>query len=166
MNSGLQTSPLANLAKSDGTAEYLPGRGKPDSPPVIDEAMLTRLRLPALQSEMPENPLTQAQLDEKAHDLSARIAAIRHTEKGISHTEPLVKQLGLDTLDPELQPLRGSVQLIDNLYQTMFDTLPLTENLSHSLGNFKAAPGRTLPDGPCIFSRPATSRTPTGRTTE
>jgi hypothetical protein len=133
----LQTSPLANLAKSDGTAEYLPGRGKPDSPPVIDEAMLTRLRLPALQSEMPENPLTQAQLDEKAHDLSARIAAIRHTEKGISHTEPLVKQLGLDTLDPELQPLRGSVQLIDNLYQTMFDTLPLTENLSHSLGNLK-----------------------------
>ncbi|MDG1064594.1 MAG: DUF1631 family protein [Luminiphilus sp.] len=133
----LQASPLATLAKADGIAEYLPGRGKSESNPVVDEAMLARLRLPALQSEIPKNPLTEAQLNEKIHGLSLTIAAMRQTESGFSHTESLVNQLGLDNLDPELQPLKGSVQLIDNLYQTMFDTLPLTDNLGRSLGDLK-----------------------------
>ena len=32
--------------------------------------------------------------------------------------------------DSALEPLRGSVQLVDNLYQTMIDTLPLSDKLT------------------------------------
>ena len=136
-DTALATSPLASLAQQEGIAEYLPGRGQPHSRPVIDEAMLARLRLPALQSELSKDRLSEAELSEKADELSLKIAAIRRAGKAISSTEPLVNQLGLDTLDPSLQPLKGSVQLIDNLYQTMFDTLPLTEKLSRSIDNLK-----------------------------
>lgn len=133
----LAASPLEVVAQAAGTAEYLPGRGKLPFNPVVDEAMLARLRLPALQSESSKNPLSEAQLSEKADELALKIAAIRRTGKGVSHSEPLINQLGLDKLDASLQPLKGSVQLIDNLYQTMFDTLPLTEKVSRSLDNLK-----------------------------
>lgn len=131
------TSPLVTLSRMQGFTEYLPGRSSSSENPTIDAAMLARLRLPALPSEQPEKPLSEAQLSEKAAEMAQTIAAVRRTGEGISHLEPLVNQLGLDKLDASLSPLKGSVQLIDNLYRTMFDTLPLSDKVSRSFGNLK-----------------------------
>ena len=136
-DTALAKSPLTSLAQEEGIAEYLPGRGQTTSKPAIDEAMLARLRLPTLQSELPKDPLSDAELSEKADELALKIAAVRRAGGGISQSEPLVNQLGLDKIDASLLPLKGSVQLIDNLYQTMFDTLPLTEKVSRSIDNLK-----------------------------
>ena len=130
-------SSLVTLAQMEGFTEYLPGRSSSSEPPTIDAAMLARLRLPALPSEQPENPLSEAQLNEKAAEVAQTIAVLRQTGEGVSHSEPLVNQLGLDQLDASLQPLKGSVQLIDNLYRTMFDTLPLSDKVSRSFDNLK-----------------------------
>lgn len=131
------TSPLVTLSRMQGFAEYLPGRSSLSESPTIDAAMLARLRLPALPSEQPENPLSEAQLSEKAAEVARTIAAVRRTGEGVSHSKSLVNQLGLDQLDASLQPLKGSVQLIDDLYRTMFDTLPLSDKVSRSFGNLK-----------------------------
>ena len=129
--------PLVTLAHMAGVAEYLPGRSASPESPTIDAAMLARLRLPALPSEQPKNPLSEAQLREKAAEVAQTIAAVRRTGGKISHSEPLVDQLGLDQLDLSLQPLKGSVQLIDNLFRTMFDTLPLSDKVSRSFDTLK-----------------------------
>ena len=40
-------------------------------------------------------------------------------------------------MNPALASLRGSVELVDNLYTTMIDTLPLSEKLGQSLDSLK-----------------------------
>lgn len=131
-------SPLDNLAAEVGASEYLPGRGQLASYQTVDSGVLARLRAPAASNGRTVAPLAAAELAEQADALAQQIAAVRQSgELKLSGNKSLVEQLGLEKLDAALEPLRGSVQLVDNLYQTMIDTLPLSDNLSESLNNLK-----------------------------
>ena len=132
------SSPLDNLAAEVGATEYLPGRGHPASTQTVDGGTLARLRVPALGAGSGGAALPEAELAKQANDLAKQITAARQSgDLKITGTGSLVEQLGLDKLDAALEPLRGSVQLVDNLYQTMIDTLPLSDNLNDSLNNLK-----------------------------
>lgn len=132
------SSPLDNLAAEVGASEYLPGRGQLANYHTVDSGVLARLRAPVFSSGQTAAPLAAAELTQRADALAEQIAAIRQSgELKLTGNQSLVEQLGLEKLDGALEPLRGSVQLVDNLYQTMIDTLPLSDNLSESLNNLK-----------------------------
>ena len=134
----IPSSPLDSLAAEVGAAEYLPGRGHPASSQTVDGGTLARLRLPTIGGEGSVTPLPPAELAKQADQLAEQIAAVRQSgDLVVTGKGSLVEQLGLDKLDAALAPLRGSVQLVDNLYQTMIDTLPLSTNLNQSLNNLK-----------------------------
>ena len=127
-------SPMDDVAGDIGSTDFLPGRGSQALNTTVDAGILERLRTPVLEAGQEYTPLSPAELAEKAQGIADQIAQLR--DQGVKATataEPLSKQLGLDQLGPEAEPLRGSVQMVDNLYQTMLDTLPLSDGMSDSI---------------------------------
>lgn len=131
-------SPLDEAADAAGTADFLPGRGSQAVNTTVDTDVLRRLRWGDDYGRGDVQPLSDAELSARATELAEQIAGLREQgKKATSGTQSLVELLGLDKLGPEAAPLRGSVQMVDNLYATMLDTLPLSEALAESLDTLK-----------------------------
>ncbi|MGD2006838.1 MAG: DUF1631 family protein [Cellvibrionales bacterium] len=136
--SDIPPSPLDSLAAEVGLTEFLPGRGQAAGGHTVDTAVLSRLRLPIDDTAGAGASLPEATLAQQADQLASQLASLRRSGKWeASNEQPLVAQLGLDQLNPALAPLRGSVELVDNLYTTMIDTLPLSDKLGQSLDTLK-----------------------------
>ena len=131
-------SPLDSLAAEAGQSEFLPGRSQAIGQQTVDSAMLSRLLVPVEDQSEANAALPDASLAEQAEKLAGQLADLRKSgEWRAAPDQPLAEQLGLDPLNPALAPLRGSVQLVDNLYSTMIDTLPLSAKLGGSLDALK-----------------------------
>ena len=130
-------SPLDEVASSGGHSDFLPGRGSQALNTTVDGGVLDRLRSGFGTQAADFEPLPPAELAARATELVNTVAALRMQGVRASEGQSLLEQLGLNELGPEAEPLRGSVQLVDNLYQTMIDTLPMSEGLSKSMHALK-----------------------------
>lgn len=131
------TSPLDDIAAEIGQTDYLPGRGSTGLGHVLDAAVLERLQSGSGYGG--EAPLLSPQeIRERSSQLAADIATLRQQGVVASSREgSLVEQLKLDTLGAEAEPLRASVQLVENLYGTFRDALNIGEGMADSIDLLK-----------------------------
>ncbi len=146
-------SALEQAAANAGSPDFLPGRGDQGLHTLIDGYTLDRVR--AQWGDSGIAPASAEVLAAQATAMANQIAALRNDGfMPANNGQPLVAQLGFDKLGAELEPVKGSVKLVDNLYETMRDTLPLSDNLASSLNALK------LPLAQLSLSEPTFYRNP------
>lgn len=146
-------SALEQAAAKEGSADFLPGRGDQGLHTLIDAYTLDRVR--AQWGDSGIAPASADTLAAQATAMANHIAALRHDGFiPANNGQPLMTQLGFDQLGAELDPVKGSVKLVNNLYETMRDTLPLSDKLATSLDSLK------LPLAQLSLSEPTFYRNP------
>ncbi len=146
-------STLEQAAANEGSPDFLPGRGDQGLHTLIDAYTLDRVR--AQWGDSGIAPASAETLAAQATAMANQIAALRNDGFiPADNGQPLVTQLGFDQLGAELEPVKGSVKLVDNLYETMRDTLPLSDTLASSLDALK------LPLAQLSLSEPTFYRNP------
>lgn len=113
---------------------YLPGR---KSQTGTRGALLEERRSSVLEHST-STDTGKADLEKKAVELSEHILSLR--KMGVTADRSLnsvVKQLELDQLGEDMAPITRSVELIDNLYNTIDQYLPLSEHLKTSINTVR-----------------------------
>ncbi len=130
-------SALDALAGDSGNVSYLPGRGDQQLGHTVDSEVINRLGSGAGYGGSAPL-LSPEELTAKSAELAGEIATLR--QQGIvanSREGSLVQQLRLDELGPEAEPLRASVQLVEDLYSTFRNALAVGEGMSEKIDLLK-----------------------------
>jgi len=113
---------------------YLPGRQRHRG----RRGSLLEERPPSVLEHHTSSDTSKADLEKKAVELSEHILGLR--KMGVTADRSLnsvVKQLELDQLSEDMAPITRSVELIDNLYNTIDQHLPLSEALKASMNTVR-----------------------------
>lgn len=137
----LQTAqPLSEIdaaANQAGASDYLPGRGTQSLNTQIRPEVLNRLQLNPYSRDATQR-MSQTVLAAQAQALSEDIARLRASGTVASTAAgTLVEQLDLSNVTEEGIPLRSSVQMVDDLYQTIQTRLPANSKLGASMDLIK-----------------------------
>lgn len=130
-------SELDTAAKQAGASDYLPGRGTQSLNTQIRPEVLNRLQQNPYSRDATQR-LSQTVLAAQAQALSEDIARLRASGTVASTAAgTLVEQLDLSNVTDEGIPLRSSVQMVDDLYQTMQARLPANSKLGAAMDLIK-----------------------------
>ena len=129
---------LDQLAIEQGVSSYLPSHGSSSSATTVNLDVLNRLRSTGdygLQIDQPSSP---SELAEKTEALLGQLVLLQGQGLEQSSTSaPLSDQLDLETLGPEGEVLRGSIALIDKLFETLASPIATNASLTNSFHALK-----------------------------
>ena len=132
--------PLSELdaaANQAGASDYLPGRGTQSLNTQIRADVLNRLQQNPYSRSASQH-LSPTVLKAQAQALSEDIARLRASGTVASTAAgSLVNQLDLKSVTDERIPLRSSVQMVDDLYETIQTRLPAHSKLGASMDLIK-----------------------------
>ena len=137
LRNATQPNALDAAATEGNFPDYLPGRGIHAQESQINAAVLSRLQQNIYGGNATPN-LDQALLAANAQALSDNIARLRSSGAiATAAAGPLVEQLALTDATDEAIPLRSSVQMVDDLYQTIQTRLPANSKLYEAMDLIK-----------------------------
>ena len=131
-------SPLDTAASNLEFSDYLPGHGSQALATTVTDDVLNRLRHGGDYGAVPDHGLSSAELAQKTAALYEQLASLRSESlRSTPPSSPLTQQLGLDDTSDHDEPLRGSIALVDELFETLTTTLSMDPPLAKSLNILK-----------------------------
>ncbi len=133
LGSSAQQNALDAAASKGNFPHYLPGHGSPLRGMQIAPDLLNRLKQ-SPDGINPSQQVDQTLLAAQAQVLSDNIARLRAGGAiAFRSAGPLVEQLALTDPSDGALPLRSSVQMVDDLYQTIQTRLPVDSKLGEAM---------------------------------
>jgi hypothetical protein len=130
-------SPLDEIAAQAGQTNFLPGRGDTALGSIVDGGTLQRLQTGAgYGGDAPL--LSPEEIAAQSQQLAGEISTLR--QQGVianSREGSLIEQLRLDELGPEAEPLRASVQVVEDLYGTFRDAFAVGDGMAEQIDLLK-----------------------------
>lgn len=131
-------SPLDAAAATQEFIDYLPGHGSQALAITVNNDVLNRLQRGGDYGTLPDHELSPAELAQKTAALYEQLASLRSASLRASpSSSPLTQQLGFDDTSDDNAPLRGSIALVDELFEALTTTLSENTPLSKSLNILK-----------------------------
>lgn len=130
---------------------YLPGRQRQ----LGKRGALFEENRTSVLEDSTSSEVFNADLEQKAVELSSHIFDLR--KNGVTADRALnsvVKQLKLDQLGAEMAPITRSVELIDDLYSTIEQHLPLSEILADSMNTVRLPLAQLSINDPTFYRDP------------